>query len=160
MPRMAFWHRAHSDKCFFQLLVPELTPVSLQESKSGIWNCHATYGHRKTAIFTSIVHGYISVIDLSKHSGVIKFHRWSLGWFITRAYTVLLSGKRVRFERWLYSDLLVPQNGRYNQEYITSFQLGHWDVTHSLLTLVEFQGEQRSLSFTMKGRANAAFFLG
>ncbi len=32
---MAFWHWAHSDKCFFQLLIPELTPVSLLESKSG-----------------------------------------------------------------------------------------------------------------------------
>jgi hypothetical protein len=32
---MAFWRRAHSDKCFFQLLIPGLTPVSLLESESG-----------------------------------------------------------------------------------------------------------------------------
>ncbi len=30
---MAFRHRAHSDKCFFQLPIPGLTPVSLLESK-------------------------------------------------------------------------------------------------------------------------------
>jgi hypothetical protein len=32
---MAFWHQACSDKCFFQLLIPGSTPVSLLESKSG-----------------------------------------------------------------------------------------------------------------------------
>ncbi len=32
---MALWHQAHSDKCFFQLLIPGLTPVSLLESVSG-----------------------------------------------------------------------------------------------------------------------------
>ncbi len=32
---MAFWHRAHSDKCYFQLLIPGLTPVSLLESNLG-----------------------------------------------------------------------------------------------------------------------------
>jgi hypothetical protein len=32
---MAFWHRAHSDTCFFQLLIPGLTPVSLLESEGG-----------------------------------------------------------------------------------------------------------------------------
>ncbi len=55
MPSMAFWHRAHSDTCFLQLLTPGLTPVSLLESKSGYWNCQATRGHLKTTIFTSVV---------------------------------------------------------------------------------------------------------
>ncbi len=32
---MAFWHRAHSNKCFSQLLIPGLTPASLLESESG-----------------------------------------------------------------------------------------------------------------------------
>ncbi len=32
---MAFRHRAHSDECFFQLLIPVLTLVSLLESESG-----------------------------------------------------------------------------------------------------------------------------
>jgi hypothetical protein len=53
---MAFWHRAHSDKFFFQLLT-ELTPVSLMESEMGFWKCYATLGHRKTTIFTSMVYG-------------------------------------------------------------------------------------------------------
>jgi hypothetical protein len=32
---MAFWYRAHSDKCFFQLLNPGFTRVTLLESESG-----------------------------------------------------------------------------------------------------------------------------
>jgi hypothetical protein len=32
---MAFWHQAHSDTWFFQLLIPGFTPVSLLESNSG-----------------------------------------------------------------------------------------------------------------------------
>jgi hypothetical protein len=32
---MAFWHRVHSDKCFFQLLVPGSNPVSQLEIESG-----------------------------------------------------------------------------------------------------------------------------
>ncbi len=34
IPPMAFWHWAHSDKCFFQLLIPALTTCSLLESES------------------------------------------------------------------------------------------------------------------------------
>ncbi len=34
-PPMAFWHWAQSDKCFFQHLIPELTPTSQLESESG-----------------------------------------------------------------------------------------------------------------------------
>jgi hypothetical protein len=32
---MAFWNRAHSDECFFQLLIPGLTSFSLLEVDSG-----------------------------------------------------------------------------------------------------------------------------
>jgi hypothetical protein len=32
---MAFWHRAHSYKFFFQVLIARLTQVSLLESKPG-----------------------------------------------------------------------------------------------------------------------------
>ncbi len=35
-PPMAFWHRAHSDKCFSQLLISGITPVALLESESGV----------------------------------------------------------------------------------------------------------------------------
>jgi hypothetical protein len=56
LPPTAFWHQAHSDKCFFQLLLPGLTPVSLLESWSGVWNCHATCGQQKTIICTSLVY--------------------------------------------------------------------------------------------------------
>jgi hypothetical protein len=33
IPLMAFWHRAHSETCFFQLLIPGLTPISHQENE-------------------------------------------------------------------------------------------------------------------------------
>jgi hypothetical protein len=36
IPPMAFWHRAHSNKCFLQLLIPGLTPVSLLERELGL----------------------------------------------------------------------------------------------------------------------------
>jgi hypothetical protein len=36
MPPMAFWCRAHSDECFFQLLIPRFISVSLLESKLGV----------------------------------------------------------------------------------------------------------------------------
>ncbi len=42
---MIFWHRVQSDS-FFQLLNPGLTLVSLLETESGVWNCHAAHGHR------------------------------------------------------------------------------------------------------------------
>ncbi len=32
---MAFSHRAHSDECYSQLLIPKLTPVSLLERELG-----------------------------------------------------------------------------------------------------------------------------
>jgi hypothetical protein len=53
---MASWHRAHSDKCFSRLLIPELTSVCLLESESGF-----EIGHRKTTIFIFIVRswGYV-----------------------------------------------------------------------------------------------------
>ncbi len=35
IPPMAFWHRAHSDKCYFQLLIPGSTPASQLKSVSG-----------------------------------------------------------------------------------------------------------------------------
>ncbi len=35
IPPMAFWHRAHSDRCSFQRLIPGLTTGSLLESESG-----------------------------------------------------------------------------------------------------------------------------
>ncbi len=53
---MALWHRAHSDKCFFQLLITGSTPFSLLDTKSRVWDCHATCGHRKKTIFTFIVY--------------------------------------------------------------------------------------------------------
>jgi hypothetical protein len=54
---MAFYHRAQSDKCFFQLLVAGLTPVSLLESKSG-FEVVTQLASTGTAIFTSIVYVY------------------------------------------------------------------------------------------------------
>ncbi len=37
---MAFWHRAHLDRCFFQLLVPEWTRFTAGKVMV-VWNCHA-----------------------------------------------------------------------------------------------------------------------
>jgi hypothetical protein len=56
IPPMAFWHQARSDKCLFQLPNPGLTFVSLLESEYGFENCHATRGHRKSTIFTSLAY--------------------------------------------------------------------------------------------------------
>jgi hypothetical protein len=53
---MAFWHQAHSDACFFQLLIPGLTPVSLIEGQLGFFNCYATLRHLETTISASIVY--------------------------------------------------------------------------------------------------------
>ncbi len=59
---MAFWHRAHSDECYFSLLFPGLTPVSLPESELGfeivtqiIWE------PQKTSIVTHIVYLILSL---------------------------------------------------------------------------------------------------
>jgi hypothetical protein len=49
---MAFWHRAHPDKCFFLLLIPGLTPVSLLESDSGFEIVTQLADTGKTTIFT------------------------------------------------------------------------------------------------------------
>ncbi len=57
IPPMAFWHRAQSDKCFFQLLIPELTPVSLLESKSG-FEIFTQLADTKATIFKAAVYGY------------------------------------------------------------------------------------------------------
>jgi hypothetical protein len=54
---MAFWHRAHSDECCISLiLIPEFNSCFPADGKQiRVWNCHATHGHQRTAIFTSIV---------------------------------------------------------------------------------------------------------
>jgi hypothetical protein len=48
IPPLASLHRAQSDECFFQLLIPELSPVFTAVKRIGVWNCHPTCGHRKT----------------------------------------------------------------------------------------------------------------
>jgi hypothetical protein len=50
----------------FQLFIPILTPVSLQESESGFEICNATCRHQKTTNFTSIVYG------VNQQSQVVK----------------------------------------------------------------------------------------
>ncbi len=54
IPQMAFWHRAHSDKCFFSFLFQYRFNAG---KLIGVWNFHTTRRHRKTTIlFTSIVY--------------------------------------------------------------------------------------------------------
>jgi hypothetical protein len=59
IPPIAFWHRAHPDMCFSSLLFQNW-PIYCQKPRKpiGVWNCRATSGHRKTTIFSSIVHGF------------------------------------------------------------------------------------------------------
>jgi hypothetical protein len=56
MPRLAFSRRANPDKCFFQLLVPRLSPVSLLEREAGLAIANQlTHGHRKTTFVALVV---------------------------------------------------------------------------------------------------------
>ncbi len=52
---MAFWHWAHSDKCFFSFIFQNEPLFRCWKAK--VWNCHATRPQRKTTIYTSVVYG-------------------------------------------------------------------------------------------------------
>ncbi len=90
MPPTAFWHWAHSDMCFFQLLIPGLTSVSQQENESGfeivtqlVDTDTQLVDTEKTKIFTCIVYDtaarvriilisfFFSVV-IGSHSNAIK----------------------------------------------------------------------------------------
>jgi hypothetical protein len=64
IPPLASWHQDHSVECFFLLLIPKLTPVFLCWKAVGVGDCHATLGHRKTIIFTSIAHASTSSANI------------------------------------------------------------------------------------------------
>ncbi len=53
---MAFWHRAQSVKCIFQVLCSGYNLCFTAGERIGIWSCHATGGYRKKTIFASIVY--------------------------------------------------------------------------------------------------------
>jgi hypothetical protein len=54
---MTFWHRSHWDKCFFQLHIPGLTPVSLLESESGL-SCN--FEHKSSDLYSlALAYGYV-----------------------------------------------------------------------------------------------------
>ncbi len=59
---MAFWHRAHSVECFFSTSYSRISPCFTAGQRIGVWNCHATFRHRKTTIFTPIVYEEYQVL--------------------------------------------------------------------------------------------------
>ncbi len=80
IPPMAFWNRAHSEKCFFQPFIPELTPVSLLESGFEIVTQLATisshlYMSRSRTTFLKAIH-ILAVPDLTNrpHKKIPRAH--------------------------------------------------------------------------------------
>ncbi len=74
---MALWHQAHSDECFFQLLFPGLSPVSLLENESGL------------EIVTQLV-------DTGKQPcsrGSLIFFKW-INWLLVRSLFLDVSAER------------------------------------------------------------------
>jgi hypothetical protein len=39
----------------------KINPCVTTRKRIGVWNCHATSGHRKTTVFTSVVYGFTSL---------------------------------------------------------------------------------------------------
>jgi hypothetical protein len=67
---MAFWHRAHSDKCSFKLHILKLTPVSMFRSKSGFWIVGQLTGTEKKndhLHIYSLCYGFVVKISDSNH---------------------------------------------------------------------------------------------
>jgi hypothetical protein len=59
---MAFWHWAHSDKCFFSASYFRINASSITAGKRiVVWYCHATCQHRKPPIFISIVYDFFYI---------------------------------------------------------------------------------------------------
>jgi hypothetical protein len=60
IPQMAFWHRSHSNKCFFLAFLLLLFRINLcfaLGKRFEVSNSHATCGHWKSTNFTSEVYG-------------------------------------------------------------------------------------------------------
>ncbi len=130
---MAFWHRAHSDKCIFQLLIPGLTPVSQLESESKleIATQLADTGKRPCSTLLSTVftqsfrkalwwhvrwrQKFIQFIEINiseKYSRCIRRFHSSLS---TCRHPVATSSWNLK-EKKTFSSLQISQNNNNNQD--------------------------------------------
>ncbi len=73
LPSSAIWRQAHSEECFFQLLIAESTVRFTGEKRIGVWKCHASCSHRKTTVVTSTVYGWNAKIIKPKNMGSVWF---------------------------------------------------------------------------------------
>ncbi len=83
VPPMTFWHWAQSDKDLFPAFRSRIIPCFTAGKRIGVWNCHATRGHRKAVICTSRVCGWRPSQELNdSFLRFVYFSTFDFTWWI------------------------------------------------------------------------------